>query len=200
MENLGEKEGRASEPTRRPDDRCSAIRTALGNKRRYELRAIARTAGLERVSRLNRGELADALHEAYRTDPLVRDRLREQLDLTFWHRHRRPIAAISLVSSILGILGFFSFFLARDDSELLDKLEEITNKTLEEALGSHAREPEHPVVQLSPESEFRVDAVQHLLVRRGFYNGPIDGIFGPRTRAAISRFQSTAGLEAYGKP
>jgi type IV secretory pathway VirB10-like protein len=35
--------------------------------------------------------------------------------------------------------------------------------------------------------------VQEALPRRGYYDGPVDGIFGPMTRAAIRRFQDSIG-------
>jgi hypothetical protein len=35
--------------------------------------------------------------------------------------------------------------------------------------------------------------VQEALHRRGYYDGPVDGIFGPMTRAAIRRFQDSIG-------
>lgn len=39
-----------------------------------------------------------------------------------------------------------------------------------------------------------VERIQHELARRGFDPGGIDGISGPRTRAAVRRFQASAGL------
>lgn len=39
-----------------------------------------------------------------------------------------------------------------------------------------------------------VERIQHELARRGFDPGGIDGINGPRTRAAVRRFQLSAGL------
>jgi hypothetical protein len=35
--------------------------------------------------------------------------------------------------------------------------------------------------------------VQEALHHRGYYQGPVDGVFGPRTRAAIRRFQDSIG-------
>jgi murein DD-endopeptidase MepM/ murein hydrolase activator NlpD len=43
-----------------------------------------------------------------------------------------------------------------------------------------------------------VAALQFLLFTRGFSAGSIDGGFGPRTRAAVRRFQRSAGLAADG--
>lgn len=40
--------------------------------------------------------------------------------------------------------------------------------------------------------------VQEALQHRGYYQGPVDGIFGPRTRAAIRRFQDSIGAKSTG--
>gem|GEM_PF-1655906 len=45
-----------------------------------------------------------------------------------------------------------------------------------------------------------VAAIQQGLADLGYYTGPIDGIAGPQTRAAIGRFQSDNGLPATGLP
>ncbi len=43
-----------------------------------------------------------------------------------------------------------------------------------------------------------VREVQSLLSAQGLYTGTIDGLYGPRTREAISKFQQSAGLTADG--
>lgn len=40
--------------------------------------------------------------------------------------------------------------------------------------------------------------VQEALHHRGYYQGRVDGIFGPRTRAAIRRFQDSIGAKGTG--
>ncbi len=40
--------------------------------------------------------------------------------------------------------------------------------------------------------------VQEALRRLDYYQGSVDGIFGPRTRAAIRRFQREIGAETTG--
>jgi peptidoglycan hydrolase-like protein with peptidoglycan-binding domain len=40
--------------------------------------------------------------------------------------------------------------------------------------------------------------VQEALHRRGYYRGPVDGIFGPLTRAAIRRIQQDIGTKPTG--
>lgn len=40
--------------------------------------------------------------------------------------------------------------------------------------------------------------IQTVLRKTGFYNGPIDGVFGPQSRKAIKAFQKANGLEVDG--
>lgn len=51
----------------------------------------------------------------------------------------------------------------------------------------------------SPERLALVRAVQEELAARGLYEGPADGLAGPKTAAAIRFFQDGAGLEADGQ-
>jgi peptidoglycan hydrolase-like protein with peptidoglycan-binding domain len=48
-------------------------------------------------------------------------------------------------------------------------------------------------------SEANRRQVQEALHRLDFYDGPIDGIFGPLTRAAIHRFQDSVGEKGTGR-
>jgi pyruvate ferredoxin oxidoreductase gamma subunit len=50
----------------------------------------------------------------------------------------------------------------------------------------------------SPQGSARVRAVQHALIRAGERPGPIDGLYGPLTRAAVERFQAGEGLAVDG--
>jgi peptidoglycan hydrolase-like protein with peptidoglycan-binding domain len=43
-----------------------------------------------------------------------------------------------------------------------------------------------------------VEALQRALAAMGINPGPIDGLFGPTTEAAVKRFQEKAGLSADG--
>jgi peptidoglycan hydrolase-like protein with peptidoglycan-binding domain/DNA invertase Pin-like site-specific DNA recombinase len=49
-----------------------------------------------------------------------------------------------------------------------------------------------------PDEARRVNKLQQTLRRLGWSPGPIDGLFGPRTEAAVVRFQRAAGLAADG--
>ncbi len=42
--------------------------------------------------------------------------------------------------------------------------------------------------------------IQRELARRGFYEGPADGFYGPKTDAALRDFEQTAGLKASSEP
>lgn len=44
-----------------------------------------------------------------------------------------------------------------------------------------------------------VKAVQQALTERGYYNGPIDGIAGDRTRSSVKEFQQDEDLPATGR-
>jgi peptidoglycan hydrolase-like protein with peptidoglycan-binding domain len=48
-------------------------------------------------------------------------------------------------------------------------------------------------------SEANRQQVQEALHGLGYYNGPVDGIFGPLTRASIRRFQDSIGEEQTGR-
>ena len=56
---------------------------------------------------------------------------------------------------------------------------------------------ETPVVTLRYDPT--VEAVQKELLASGFYKGPVDGVFGKRTRKAISDYETTNGLPDTGK-
>ena len=49
-----------------------------------------------------------------------------------------------------------------------------------------------------PYSVSMVGAVQSDLAREGYYRGVIDGVYGPQTRVAITRYQSHHGLQVTG--
>ena len=43
-----------------------------------------------------------------------------------------------------------------------------------------------------------VEALQRALPAKGINPGPVDGVFGPKTEAAVPRFQERSGLTADG--
>ena len=43
-----------------------------------------------------------------------------------------------------------------------------------------------------------IGEVQSDLAREGYYRGVIDGVYGPQTRVAITRYQSNHGLQVTG--
>jgi len=59
--------------------------------------------------------------------------------------------------------------------------------------------PATPVVPARPNSAVVTD-IQRELARRGFYDGVVDGKYGPRTDAAIRDFEQAAGLRPSTEP
>jgi len=66
------------------------------------------------------------------------------------------------------------------------------------ALGPLGRPAIGSRVIVAPAHGWDVAAVQYLAAAKGFPSGPIDGGFGPRSQAAVQRFQTFAGLAADG--
>jgi peptidoglycan hydrolase-like protein with peptidoglycan-binding domain len=63
---------------------------------------------------------------------------------------------------------------------------------------AHSRGPVHPL-QLgagyrTPDGSQRVRRIQRVLRRLGYQSGPVDGLFGPRTRASVQWFQMKHGF------
>ena len=70
-----------------------------------------------------------------------------------------------------------------------------------ESVAAPAVAPAAPVatVTIDPAAE-RLRLIQRQLARLGLYRDAIDGITGPKTRAAISQYQATAGIAVTGEP
>lgn len=64
-------------------------------------------------------------------------------------------------------------------------------------LAAQAQTANAPVYE-QPLSTTAVQDVQNRLQRLGYYNGPIDGVWGGSTRAAVERFQSARHLAGAG--
>jgi peptidoglycan hydrolase-like protein with peptidoglycan-binding domain len=55
--------------------------------------------------------------------------------------------------------------------------------------------------EAAPRSQLAiVTDIQRELVRRGYYDGTVDGLYGPKTDAAIRDFEQAAGIKASGVP
>jgi surface antigen len=67
-----------------------------------------------------------------------------------------------------------------------------------ETAKSPVKAPISGVVKNRP-SDPDVRAAQEALAELGYYRGPIDGITGPKTRAAVAKFQTDLGLPPDGK-
>jgi hypothetical protein len=49
-----------------------------------------------------------------------------------------------------------------------------------------------------PQPDVTVSSVQTQLTQLGYYNGPVDGLFGPTVRDAVARYQTDQNLEVTG--
>lgn len=67
------------------------------------------------------------------------------------------------------------------------------NQVTTAAAGQAQQAGSHPPSELVAE-------IQRELARRGLYDGPADGLTGPRTTAAILFFEETVGMEQTGEP
>jgi len=56
------------------------------------------------------------------------------------------------------------------------------------------------VAPAGPPTSESIGQIQHELARRGFYDGAIDGLYGPATDAAIRDFEAAAGLRPSAQP
>lgn len=78
----------------------------------------------------------------------------------------------------------------------------FANKALPAAATSTLR-PAEAKPDLTPLARLRSETVaeiQRELLRRGFYEGPVDGVYGPKTDAAIRDFEQAAGLRPSAEP
>ena len=75
-----------------------------------------------------------------------------------------------------------------------------TNPPVPEPL-PEAKEPEPPVVvsPLPPQPDPVVRQIQGVLQERGYKPGPLDGVLGKKTRAALRRFQKDHNLSVTGE-
>lgn len=55
-----------------------------------------------------------------------------------------------------------------------------------------------PVDNSVPAADPTVQAVQSQLTQLGYYNGPVDGVFGPATRDAVAKYQIAKQLSVTG--
>jgi peptidoglycan hydrolase-like protein with peptidoglycan-binding domain len=63
--------------------------------------------------------------------------------------------------------------------------------------------PAQPPAPVAPSLRSQIDVVidiQRELSKRGFYDGVADGVYGPKTDAAIRDFEQAAGLKPVGQP
>jgi peptidoglycan hydrolase-like protein with peptidoglycan-binding domain len=89
---------------------------------------------------------------------------------------------------------------ARDAKETMKDAGETTKEKLKDA-GEATKEKSKEVGEKIKEAghTVKVRTAQQALVDKGFNPGPVDGLMGPKTRAAVQEFQRKEGLEANGQ-
>jgi peptidoglycan hydrolase-like protein with peptidoglycan-binding domain len=95
----------------------------------------------------------------------------------------------------------YRYFVVHDDIVIVDDRREIVSVV---SVGSSQAGVGGPVegggnAMAMGLSEPEIREVQQVLIARGFYDGEVDGIFGPGTRAALITFQRREGLAVTGR-
>jgi peptidoglycan hydrolase-like protein with peptidoglycan-binding domain len=90
----------------------------------------------------------------------------------------------------------YEYFVVQHEIVIVDRSRNIV--AVVEAGPSHARSGGSGAATLDL-SQAEIRQVQEVLIEKGFYEGDVDGIFGPRTREALITFQRQEGLEASGR-
>lgn len=65
--------------------------------------------------------------------------------------------------------------------------------------GQSYNRPAAPQPDAGPSTGGVISQIQSELARLGYYNGPIDGLYGAETRRAVTRYQQDVGLPASGE-
>ena len=68
------------------------------------------------------------------------------------------------------------------------------------AVGAPQRKPVDAKLDVTRPRSDTVAEIQRELTRHGFYDGPADGVYGPKTDAAIRDFEQAAGLRPSAEP
>lgn len=121
----------------------------------------------------------------------------------------RPFATVTFGAFLVGALAVASNFWAQPRSHPAPLFQRAAAPVPEatasiprrdDPIARLAAEPA-PAPATAPQRERReiVRDIQQELARRGLYDGPVEGRFGPRTQAAIRAFEQQAGLPQTGE-
>ena len=77
-------------------------------------------------------------------------------------------------------------------------LNQATASALQASPQLTATAPPQPLIASAPQPSAAVRDTQQRLSELGFYDGAVDGVWGPETRAAVERFQRNRGLAVTG--
>jgi peptidoglycan hydrolase-like protein with peptidoglycan-binding domain len=118
-------------------------------------------------------------------------------------RHPKESAAVVVVAGAAGAIVINALFLQAGPHPAPILTGQTRPATRAEATGALAVLPRPRPAEAQPISRSRVEIVsdiQRELGRRGFYDGATDGVYGPKTDAAIRDFEQASGLKVAAEP
>lgn len=101
-------------------------------------------------------------------------------------KHPAPMRAIGSASAAAGEAT--GSFIAMPRPRPAEAAVPVKEAAVKEVAARETAQPSRPRGQV-------VSDIQKELARRGFYDGPIDGVYGPRMEAAIREFEQAAGVK-----
>jgi peptidoglycan hydrolase-like protein with peptidoglycan-binding domain len=87
------------------------------------------------------------------------------------------------------------YFVVRDEIVICDHSRRIVAVI---PLGSSSASYETRSRSTIDAGDIDIRRVQEVLIEKGYYHGPVDGVLGTETRRALTRFQEREGIEARG--
>jgi peptidoglycan hydrolase-like protein with peptidoglycan-binding domain len=119
------------------------------------------------------------------------------------HRRRRPVSIFALgTTTILSLAVVFNAFLGQNGVSPMNVMADGGSLKVPEGATTRMQVEVPPSGGVTIQLKYNplVEDVQRQLQAAGYYKGTLDGVLGRKTRAAISAYQSAAGLEATGEP
>lgn len=120
------------------------------------------------------------------------------LDVPFdliWQRHLRDQRRMQFVRAgvliVLAFLGLQIWMASQKTKGLLEGIE--YTKEAQQEWDANKQELYHETILYNLDVQ-KLKNVQNILKKKGYYNGKIDGVRGPKTTAAIKKFREHEGL------
>jgi Putative peptidoglycan binding domain len=110
-----------------------------------------------------------------------------------WFRIAVVVIGTAIVAAVVGL----AVVLSASHSSVAPATTGSPTSTSAPANGTNPATPSHPVTPVQPSAA--VEQLQRALGQLNYYEGPVDGIMGPQTTAAIKDLQRQAGLPQTGQ-